>query len=198
MSSEKKTPQSADRSVEERADQVTQDENVTKKTVPRWMVWVPALIAVLGLIAAGILANRPGISYDNSAYVDDEKTAEVATVAAANVQRLMAIDYRTVDEYHDSLDEFLAPALREELEASWETMRQSYVQSETVVNVRVTDVAVTYLQDNRAETLVAAQVKLNRGEEPLSESIGTYVVGLQDMDGGWKITSIPDLAGGTG
>lgn len=178
----------------------TRDVNkqTTPRRVPRWVVWLAVLIAILGGAAAGVFALRPGITYTNAAYAKQEPTTAVATAAAANVQRLMAIDYRTVDDYHARLGEFLTPNLQAELDASWDTMRQSYVQSQTVVTVRVTDVAVTYLQDDRAETLVAAQVKLNRGEEPVSESIGTYVVGLQYLDGQWKITSIPDMTGGDG
>lgn len=154
---------------------------------------VPALIGVIGIVAAIVMYQRPGIDYDNQAYVDQEATAEVATATAGAVQRLMAIDYRAVDQYHDTIGEIATENLVTELDRSWETLKETYVQGETVVQVTVTDTAVTFLQDDHAEVLVSTQATVYRGDQPVSDSGGPVLVGMHKVDGTWKLSKIPDL-----
>lgn len=156
-------------------------------------VLVPALLGIVGIVAAVVLYQRPGIDYDNQAYVDQEATTEVATAAAAAVQRLMAIDYRTVDEYHDRLGEIVTPNIAAQLDESWEPLKEFYVQSQTVVQVKVTDTAIAFLQDDRAEVLVSTQASVSRDDQHVSDTGGPAIVGLQKVDGVWKLSDIPDL-----
>ena len=87
---------------------------------------------------------------ENRAFVDAETPDEVLTAASTNVQRLVAIDHESLDEYHASLGEFLTPNLVSELDENWPAMRDSYEQTATSVDANVTEAGLTHLSEDRA------------------------------------------------
>ena len=130
---------------------------------------------------------------DNQAFVDQAATDEVLTAATTNVQRLVAIDHEKLDEYHDSLGEFLTPALVEELDKNWSALRDSYEQTATTVDAQVSEAGVSYLQGDKAEVLLVQDVSMMRDGTAAGSTSGTYLVGLDKVDGVWKLSRIPDL-----
>ena len=170
------------------------DSDRRRRGVPACALAVGAL--VVGLVAAGtgaFLLSEPGVDVQNQAFVDRAATDEVLAAATANVQRLVAIDHRTLDEYHASLGEFLTPNLVEQLEENWSTLRETYEQSETTVDARVREAGLTFLEGDRAEVLLVQDVSMERGGAAAGSTSGTYLVGLDRVDGVWKLSRIPDL-----
>ena len=143
--------------------------------------------------AGAYLATEPGISVPNQAFVDRAETDEVLTAASTNVQRLVSIDHESLDEYHDSLGEFLTPNLVEELDANWPALRDSYEQSATTVDAQVREAGLSYLEGDRAEVLLVQDVSMERDGAAAGSTSGTYLVGLDRVDGVWKLSKIPDL-----
>ncbi|WP_216694046.1 hypothetical protein [Dietzia psychralcaliphila] len=149
-----------------------------------------------GLAAGAIgafLATEPGVDVDNRAFVDREATEKVLSAATTNVQRLVAIDHETLDEYHDSLGEFLTPKLVNELDENWPALRESYEQSATSVDAEVREAGLAYLQGDKAEVLLVQDVSMTRDGAAAGSTSGTYLVGLDKIDGVWKLSRIPDL-----
>lgn len=162
---------------------------------PTGVVLASAAVAV-GLVAGAagaFLATEPGVSVENSAFVDQQATDEVLAAATTNVQRLVAIDHEELDEYHDSLGEFLTPALVEELDQNWPALRDSYEQSATTVDALVREAGLSYLQGDKAEVLLVQDVSMSRDGVAAGSTSGTYLVGLDKVDGVWKLSKIPDL-----
>ncbi|OAV77657.1 MULTISPECIES: hypothetical protein [Dietzia] len=150
----------------------------------------------VGLVAGAVgtfLATEPGVDVDNRAFVDREATEEVLSAATTNVQRLVAIDHETLDEYHDSLGEFLTPELVNELDENWPALRDSYEQSATSVDAEVREAGLAYLQGDKAEVLLVQDVSMTRDGAAAGSTSGTYLVGLDKIDGVWKLSRIPDL-----
>lgn len=150
----------------------------------------------VGLVAGAagaFLATEPGISVENRAFVDQQATDEVLTAATTNVQRLVAIDHETLDQYHDSLGEFLTPPLVEELDQNWPALRDSYEQTATTVDAQVREAGLSYLEDDKAEVLLVQDVSMTRDGAAAGSTSGTYLVGLDKVDGVWKLSRIPDL-----
>ena len=165
-----------------------------RRGVPARALAVGAL--VVGLAAAGAgayLLTEPGVDVQNQAFVDRAATDEVLAAATANVQRLVAIDHRTLDDYHATLGEFLTPNLVEQLEENWPTLRETYEQSETRVDARVREAGLSFLEGDRAEVLLVQDVSMERGGAAAGSTSGTYLVGLDRVDGVWKLSRIPDL-----
>lgn len=162
---------------------------------PRARTLTNAALAV-GLVAGAagaFLATEPGISVENRAFVDQQATDEVLTAATTNVQRLVAIDHQTLDEYRDSLGEFLTPPLVEELDQNWPALRDSYEQTATTVDAMVREAGLSYLQGDKAEVLLVQDVSMTRDGAAAGSTSGTYLVGLDKVDGVWKLSRIPDL-----
>uniref|UniRef100_UPI001891DB32 hypothetical protein n=1 Tax=Dietzia sp. SYD-A1 TaxID=2780141 RepID=UPI001891DB32 len=154
-----------------------------------------AALAV-GLVAGAtgaFLATEPGVDVDNQAFVDPAVTDEVLTAASTNVQRLVAIDHEALDEYHDSLGEFLTPELVSELDQNWPALRDSYEQSATAVEAQVREAGLSYLDGDKAEVLLVQDVSMTRDGIAAGSTSGTYLVGLDRIDGVWKLSRIPDL-----
>lgn len=153
-----------------------------------------ALVVGVAAGAAGIyLAFQPGISIPNEAFVDRAETDAVLTAASSNVQRLVSIDHETLDEYHDSLGEFLTPNLVDDLNENWPALRDSYEQSATTVDAQVKEAGLAYLEGDRAEVLLVQDVSMERDGVAVGSTSGTYLVGLDRVDGVWKLSRIPDL-----
>jgi len=150
----------------------------------------------VGLVAGAagaFLATEPGVSVENRAFVDQQATDEVLAAATTNVQRLVAIDHEKLDEYHASLGEFLTPELVEELERNWPALRDSYEQTATTVDALVREAGLSYLQGDKAEVLLVQDVSMSRDGAAAGSTSGTYLVGLDKVDGVWKLSRIPDL-----
>lgn len=139
------------------------------------------------------LALSDGAEPSNEAFVDQTATDEVLTAASTNVQRLVSIDHETLDEYHASLGEFLTPNLVEDLDENWPTLRDSYEQSATTVDAQVREAGLAYLEGDRAEVLLVQDVSMERDGAAAGSTSGTYLVGLDKVDGVWKLSRIPDL-----
>lgn len=150
-------------------------------------------VGVAAGAAGGFLATEPGVDVPNQAFVDRAATDEVLTAAISNVQRLVSIDYEALDEYHASLGEFLTPNLVEELDKNWPALRDSYEQSATTVDARVSEAGVAYLEGDRAEVLLVQEVSMEREGVAAGSTTGTYQVGLDKVNGVWKLSRIPDL-----
>lgn len=151
---------------------------------------------VVGLAAAGAgayLSTNPGVEVQNQAFVDQGATDEVLTAAGSAVQRLVSIDHETLDEYHASLGEFLTPNLVRELDENWPALKDSYEQSETEVDAQVREVGLTHLSGDSAEVLLVQDVSMTREGAAAGSTSGTYLVGLDRVDGVWKLSRIPDL-----
>lgn len=161
--------------------------------IPTAVPVTAAIIGVIGLILAGVLFFRPGLDYTNEAYADRASTDEVATAASENAKRLVGIDYETLDEYVDRLPEIMTPDLQDELMKSWDQLSDTYTQAKTKVDVSISDVGVTYLEENRAEVLIAQSVSVTQDGQAAGSTDGTYLVRLEKIDGTWKLSSIPDL-----
>lgn len=151
---------------------------------------------VVGLAAGGAgayLATEPGVGVDNQAFVDQQATDEVLAAASTNVQRLVAIDHETLDAYHDSLGEFLTPNLVSQLDENWPTLKDTYEQSKTKVDAQVREAGLAYLSGDKAEVLLVQDVSMTRDGTAAGSTTGTYLVGLDRVDGFWKLSRIPDL-----
>ena len=167
----------------------------TPRRRPSGVVLASAAVAV-GLVAGAagaFLATEPGVSVENRAFVDQQATEEVLAAATTNVQRLVAIDHEKLDEYHASLEEFLTPGLVEELERNWPALRDSYEQTATTVDALVREAGLSYLQGDKAEVLLVQDVSISRDGAAAGSTSGTYLVGLDKVDGVWKLSRIPDL-----
>lgn len=159
-------------------------------------VLVPATAMVVGLVAgiAGLyLAVNGQPEPENVAFVDTETTDEVIQLAARQAQRLVAIDYTELDAYHDSLDEFLAPNLVEELDRTWDALRDTYEQTRTTVDAQAQNVGLSFLTEDRAEVLLVLSVSMARDGVASGSTTGTYLVELTRIDDTWKLSRIPDL-----
>ena len=151
---------------------------------------------VAGVGGAGgliYLALSDGAEPANQAFVDQAATEAVLTAASTNVQRLVAIDHETLDQYHDSLGEFLTPNLVAELDKNWPALRDSYEQSATTVDAQVRESGLAYLEGDKAEVLLVQDVSMTRDGVAAGSTSGTYLVGLDRVDGVWKLSRIPDL-----
>lgn len=167
----------------------------TPRRRPPGVVLASAAVAV-GLVAGAagaFLATEPGVSVENRAFVDQQATDEVLAAATTNVQRLVAIDHEKLDEYQASLGEFLTPDLVEELERNWPALRDSYEQTATTVDALVREAGLSYLQGDKAEVLLVQDVSMSRDGAAAGSTSGTYLVGLDKVDGVWKLSRIPDL-----
>ena len=105
----------------------------------------------------------------------------------------MAIDYETLDDYVAGLPEIMTQGLEDELMKSWDQLSDTYEQAKTKVDVTISDVGVTYLEDNRAEVLIAQNVSVTQDGQAAGSTDGTYLIRLEKVDGDWKLSSIPDL-----
>ncbi|WP_333619201.1 hypothetical protein [Dietzia sp.] len=152
-----------------------------------------AIIGVALLIAAFVLHTKPGVDFDNEAFVDDEDTTAVATAAAANAKQLVSVDYETLDQYKAAIPDIVTPNLETELDKSWDQLADTYKQSKTKVTAEVQNAGVSYLQGDRAEVLVVENVSVTQDGKDAGETVGTYLLQLQNVDGTWKLSSIPDL-----
>ena len=150
-------------------------------------------VGLVAGVAGVVLAFQPGISVENRAFVDRAATDEVLAAATTNVQRLVAIDHEELDAYHDSLGEFLTPKLVEELNANWPALRDSYEQSATTVDAQVREAGLAFLEGDRAEVLLVQDVSMSRDGVAAGSTSGTYLVGMDKVDGTWKLSRIPDL-----
>ena len=167
----------------------------TPRRRPPGVVLASAAVAV-GLVAGAtgaFLATEPGVSVENRAFVDQQATDEVLAAATTNVQRLVAIDHEKLDEYQASLGEFLTPDLVEELERNWPALRDSYEQTATTVDALVREAGLSYLQGDKAEVLLVQDVSMSRDGAAAGSTSGTYLVGLDKVDGVWELSRIPDL-----
>ena len=159
----------------------------------RTFTYTALAVGVVAGVAGGVLAMEPGVEVENRAFVDAETTDEVLTAASTNVQRLVAIDHESLDEYHASLGEFLTPNLVSELEENWPALRDSYEQTATSVDANVTEAGLTHLSEDRAEALLVQDVSMSQDGVAAGSTSGTYLVGLDKVDGVWKLSRIPDL-----
>lgn len=150
-------------------------------------------IGLIGIIVAVILFFRPGLDYENEAYADRAETDAVATAAAENAKKLVAIDYETLDDYEAGLPDIMTQDLEDELMKSWDQLADTYKQAKTKVDVTISDVGVTYLEENRAEVLIAQNVSVTQDGQAAGSTDGTYLIRLEKIDGDWKLSSIPDL-----
>lgn len=164
-----------------------------RRPAARTLTYAALAVGVVTGATGVFLATEPGVSIENRAFVDRAATDEVLTAATANVQRLVAIDHETLDEYHDSLGEFLTPALVDELEQNWPALRDSYEQTATAVDAQVREAGLSYLQGDKAEVLLVQDVSMTRDGAAAGSTSGTYLVGLDKVDGVWKLSRIPDL-----
>lgn len=159
----------------------------------RALAYAALAVGVVAGATGAYLATAPGVAVDNQAFVDQAVTDEVLTAASTNVQRLVAIDHEALDEYHDSLGEFLTPALVSELDENWPALRDSYEQSATAVEAQVREAGLSYLDGDKAEVLLVQDVSMTRDGVAAGSTSGTYLVGLDRIDGVWKLSRIPDL-----
>ena len=159
----------------------------------RGVVYAALAVGVAAGAAGLYLATEPGISVPNEAFVDREATDQVLAAASTNVQRLVSIDHQTLDEYHASLGEFLTPNLVGELDANWPALKDSYEQTATTVDAHVREAGLAYLEGGRAEVLLVQDVSMERDGVAAGSTSGTYLVGLDRVDGVWKLSRIPDL-----
>ena len=170
---------------------------------PRRIRQVAAAAAVVVGVAAAVVGGLsladhrssplPGVTDGNSAFVDTQRTEDVRRAATSAVQRLVSIDHQSLDEYHDTLGEYLSDELIAELDKSWPTLKQTYQDTKLRVDANVTDVGVSYLQDDRAEVLLVQDVSTTRDGVAAGSTTGTYLVTMSLIDGVWKLSKIPDL-----
>lgn len=164
-----------------------------RRPTGRALAYAALTVGVVAGVVGGVLATEPGVSVENRAFVDKAATDEVMAAATTSVQRLVAIDHETLDEYHASLGEFLTPNLVDELEQNWPALRDSYEQTKTAVDANVSEAGVAYLADGRAEVLLVQDVSMTRDGAAAGSTSGTYLVALDKVDGVWKLSRIPDL-----
>lgn len=150
-------------------------------------------VGLIGIVVAVVLFFRPGLGFENQAYADRAETDAVATAAAENAKKLVAIDYETLDDYVAGLPDIMTQGLEDELMKSWDQLADTYKQAKTKVDVTISDVGVTYLEENRAEVLIAQNVSVTQDGQAAGSTDGTYLIRLEKVDGDWKLSSIPDL-----
>lgn len=185
-----------DAATEAQASEDEESEPVKRGSSFRLSKGLAAAGIVIGIAAGAgglFLATNPGIDADNEAFVDGATTDEVRNAATEGVQRLVAIDYETLDEYQAGLDEYLAPHLVDELNETWDVLSDTYEQTQTAVEAQVREVGVSHLSDDRAEVLLVQDVSMTREGVAAGSTSGTYLVGLERIDGDWKLSQIPDL-----
>lgn len=158
---------------------------------------VVAYSAIAVGLAAGVAGTAlllvPESEPTNQAFVDMAATDAVLSAATTSVQRLVAIDHTELDAYHDSLGEFLTPELVDELDSNWPALRDSYEQSATTVDAQVREVGLSMLEGDNAEVLLVQDVSITRDDAAAGSTSGTYLVGMERIDGVWKLSKIPDL-----
>ena len=164
-----------------------------RRPAARTLAYAALAVGLLAGSAGAFLATGPGVDVDNQAFVDRGATDEVLSAAGTAVQRLVAIDHESLDEYHDSLGEFLTPKLVDELDQNWPALRDSYEQTATTVEAQVREAGLSYLAGDRAEVLLVQDVSMTRDGAAAGSTSGTYLVGLDKVDGVWKLSRIPDL-----
>ena len=185
--------QTGDDEVRARTTRDGSREATFRRPRPRTLSYAALAVGVVAGVTGAFLATEPGVSVENRAFVDRAATDEVLAAATTNVQRLVAIDHEKLDDYHDSLGEFLTPALVEELDKNWPALRDSYEQTATTVDAAVREAGLSYLQDDKAEVLLVQDVSMTRDGTAAGSTSGTYLVGLDKVDGVWKLSRIPDL-----
>lgn len=169
------------------------DESRRVRVSGRALAYAALVVGVAAGAAGAYLATEPGVDVSNAAFINQSETDEVLAAATANVQRLVAIDHESLDEYHDSLGEYLTPNLVSELDENWPALRESYEQTATAVDANVSEAGLAYLEGDRAEVLLVQDVSMTRDGAAAGSTSGTYLVGLDKVDGVWKLSRIPDL-----
>lgn len=175
------------------------DTNEAPRRRPVGYLAVSAALAV-GL-AAGIAGGFLLVTHEpvadaetsNQAFVDAAATDAVLSAATSSVQRLVAIDHTELDAYHESLGEFLTQDLVDELDSNWPALRDSYEQSATTVDATVREAGLSFLEGDHAEVLLVQEVSMSRDGSAAGSTSGTYLVGMERIDGVWKLSKIPDL-----
>lgn len=168
-------------------------ERAGSRSLGRPLAYAALAVGVVAGALGVFLATEPGVNIQNRAFVDSTETDEVLSAATTNVQRLVAIDHETLDDYHDSLGEFLTQNLVTELDENWPTLKDSYEQTATAVDADVREAGLAYLEGDRAEVLLVQDVSMTRDGNVAGSTSGTYLVGLERVDGVWKLSRIPDL-----
>lgn len=169
------------------------DASHTGRPAGRPLAYAALAVGVVAGAVGVYLATDPGVDVQNQAFVDSAETDAVLSAATANVQRLVAIDHETLDDYHDSLGEFLTPNLVTDLDENWPALKDSYEQTATSVDAEVREAGLSYLEGNKAEVLLVQDVSMTRDGAAAGSTSGTYLVGLDKVDGVWKLSKIPDL-----
>lgn len=164
-----------------------------RRSLAKPLTYAALVVGLLAGAGGAVLATEPGIDVSNEAFVDRETTDEVLAAASTSVQRLVSIDHEELDAYHSSLGEYLTPNLVEELNQTWPALRDSYEESATTVEAQVQEAGLAHLDGDSAEVLLVQNVSMTRDGAAAGSTSGTYLVGLQQVDGVWKLSSIPDL-----
>lgn len=179
---------------EERTDQRSGTQKPRRRRVNGRIASYSAIaVGLVAGIAGTALVLVPENEPTNQAFVDTVATDDVLSAATSSVQRLVAIDHTELDAYQESLGEFLTPELVDELNSNWPALRDSYEQSATTVDAQVREVGLSMLEGDNAEVLLVQDVSITRDGAAAGSTSGTYLVGMERIDGVWKLSKIPDL-----
>lgn len=128
----------------------------------------------------------------NSAFVDQAKTAEVASAAREIVEGVFSYDYTDLDSYEDALHTYLDDEMLDRYEETADQNEQIITQAKTTITASVADgdVGVEQLQDGRASALaIMSRTGSNGDSQEISDAAPLRVI-MRNVDGQWKADKI--------
>ncbi|GAB3437097.1 hypothetical protein [Actinophytocola sediminis] len=167
-------------------------DEVTEQRAPRW----PLRVAVAVLVAALGFAGWAGFSWwqaSNDTSVAYAQTRdEVLATTRAHVIRLTTLDSADVDGGIERWLDVSTGALRDELAATDDKVRETLRTGGTVATGRVLDAAVSELdvRTGTAKLLVSVVIETTKDGQPVNTKRNRFVAGLERTDDGWLMSAL--------
>ncbi|SNR70633.1 hypothetical protein SAMN06265360_11579 [Haloechinothrix alba] len=162
-----------------------------------------AFVAALAFFAVAFVAAAVlGVLWWTSASGEDatiaEQRDEVIEAADRAARAYTEFDHENPDEFRDNQIAVSTEEMREQIELSWENLRDFVAESEQSASTTVFDIAVDELdvQEGSAGVLAALGVDVTQGEESVSKRIRVQLhMERVDTDGdeAWKLAGIDQV-----
>ncbi|WP_228786430.1 hypothetical protein [Nocardia terpenica] len=164
---------------------------------PRWSS--PRRSLVLGIVAvvllaifAGIAALRPGVDYNNRAFVDNAETEQVKNAASQILTTVYGTDAKNLAGYKDAAKKVLTGKALADSDKYLDTVAQAVQQTDTKATVRNDPIGVTLLTKDHAELLVNMTVGVTKDGVAQQSMTGPILIRLDRVDGRWLASDLPD------
>ncbi|MBP2477795.1 Mce-associated membrane protein [Crossiella equi] len=153
-------------------------------------------LPVLAVVVAGLLAAGSGWWWYASAEDDGLRYAElreqVRTTAERQITEFNSLDHRRVDEGVRRWLDNSTGALHEELRQSGAANRKQLEETKVVSTGKVTDAAVTELDDRAGKAKVIASVEIEVAPEGAAATVkrNRFQAELTRAETGWKLSAL--------